>query len=52
LLSDYLESGQLEQVLSDYPSLSSAPVYAVYPARQGLALKTACFVQFLVEHFA
>lgn len=52
LLSDYLASGQLQQVLPEYPSLVSAPVYAVYPARQGLALKTSCFVQFLVDHFA
>lgn len=52
LVSDYLATGQLQEVLPQHPSLASAPVYAVYPARQGLALKTSCFVQFLVEHFA
>ncbi|MBI3229398.1 MAG: LysR family transcriptional regulator [Burkholderiales bacterium] len=51
LVRDYLETGELQQVLVDYPSLASAPIYAVYPARQGLALKTSCFVQFLVEYF-
>lgn len=51
LVSAYIASGELEQVLPDYPSLAGAPVYAVYPARDLLAMKTAKFVEFLQEKF-
>ncbi len=52
LVADEVATGQLVPVLPDYPSLASAPIYAVYPARDWLALKTASFVNFLVEKFA
>jgi len=36
-------------VLDNYQLPSGSPVYAVYPARDWLALKTATFVAFLQE---
>lgn len=51
LVADALADGQLQPVLPDYPSLAGAPIYAVYPARDWLALKTSAFVNFLVEKF-
>lgn len=52
LVADGLASGQLVPVLPDYPSLAGSPIYAVYPARDWLALKTSAFVNFLVDRFA
>lgn len=49
LVSTHLQSGALVQVLEDYQLPSGSPVYAVYPARDWLALKTATFVAFLQE---
>lgn len=49
LVSNYLHSGELVTVLDDYQLPSGSPVYAVYPARDWLALKTATFVAFLQE---
>lgn len=51
LVRDELADGLLQAVLPDYPSLAGAPIYAVYPARDLLARKTAAFVDFLVEKF-
>lgn len=52
LVTAEIASGQLQQILPEYPSLAGAPVYAVYPARDLLALKTSSFVNFLVEKFS
>lgn len=52
LVAQSLASGELVSVLPDYPSLAGAPIYAVYPARTWLALKSAAFVDFLQEKFA
>lgn len=52
LVAPHLQTGELVQVLEDYPSLAGAPIYAVYPARDLLALKTSAFVNFLVEKFS
>ena len=49
LVSSHLHSGELVQVLEDYQLPGGSPVYAVYPARDWLALKTATFVAFLQE---
>jgi DNA-binding transcriptional LysR family regulator len=51
LVADAVANGQLQPILPDYPSLAGAPIYAVYPARDWLALKTSAFVNFLVEKF-
>jgi len=44
-----LASGALVELLPDYRLGSGPPVYAVYPARKWLALKTSAFVAFLQE---
>lgn len=49
IVSKHLKSGELVSVLDNYQLPSGSPVYAVYPARDWLALKTATFVAFLQE---
>jgi len=49
IVSKHLKSGELVPVLDNYQLPSGSPVYAVYPARDWLALKTATFVAFLQE---
>ncbi|MFZ6767436.1 LysR family transcriptional regulator [Undibacterium sp. Di26W] len=49
IVSKHLQSGELVPVLDNYQLPSGSPVYAVYPARDWLALKTATFVAFLQE---
>lgn len=49
IVSKHLQSGELVAVLDNYQLPSGSPVYAVYPARDWLALKTATFVAFLQE---
>ena len=49
LVADELASGALVQVLADIPLPPGQSNYAVYPARNVLALKTAAFVDFLIE---
>lgn len=44
-----LARGELVEVLQDYPLPPGSPIYAVYPARAWLALKTAAFIAFLQE---
>ncbi len=44
-----LASGQLCKVLPGFPLVPGAPIFAVYPARDWLALKTSAFVSFLQE---
>jgi DNA-binding transcriptional LysR family regulator len=49
LVADELASGALVQVLADCEMPPGQSNYAVYPARDFLALKTAAFVDFLIE---
>ncbi|MBC3863238.1 LysR family transcriptional regulator [Undibacterium jejuense] len=49
LVAHELADGSLVQLLPDYQLRHGQPVYAVYPARPWLALKTATFVTFLQE---
>jgi len=49
LVAHELAVGSLVQILPDYQLRPGQPVYAVYPARPWLALKTATFVTFLQE---
>ena len=44
-----LASGVLVELLPDYRLAAGPPVYAVYPARKWLPLKTKTFVAFLQE---
>lgn len=49
LVEPELASGALVELLPDYVLDAGPPVYAVYPARKWLALKTQTFVTFLQE---
>lgn len=49
LVGHELADGTLVQLLPDYQLRAGQPVYAVYPARPWLALKTATFIAFLQE---
>jgi DNA-binding transcriptional LysR family regulator len=49
LVADELASGELVQVLADCVMPPGQSNYAVYPARNYLALKTVAFVNFLIE---
>ncbi|QDQ27746.1 LysR family transcriptional regulator [Chitinimonas arctica] len=44
-----LADGRLRSLLPDYPPPTGYPIYAVYPARDWLAPKTAAFLAFLEE---
>ncbi len=50
-VEQYIERGELEQVLSNYRQLDLG-IYAVYPHRQFLSTKVRAFVDFMVERFA
>lgn len=50
-LGDALETGRLVQVLQDYSLGIGYPIYALYPARHHLPVKTRKFVDFLTEYF-
>lgn len=49
LIASKFASGELQALLPEYQLMHGSPVYAVYPARDWLALKTATFVAFLQE---
>ena len=49
LVADELASGALVELLPGWRLPAGPPLYAVYPARQWLALNTATFVAFLQE---
>jgi DNA-binding transcriptional LysR family regulator len=51
-LGNALEEGRLVQVLENYSLGVGYPVYALYPARRQLSLKTRVFVDFLKENFS
>jgi len=49
LVEPELAAGRLVTLLPQFRPPDGPPVYAVYPARDGLAPKTAAFVSFLLE---
>ena len=49
MVAHELAQGTLVELLPDYRPRPGQPIYAVYPARSGLALKTATVVAFLQE---
>ena len=49
LVASELADGSLVPLLTDYQLRAGQPVYAVYPARTWLALKTSTLVAFLQE---
>ncbi|GGC73864.1 LysR family transcriptional regulator [Undibacterium terreum] len=49
LVAAHFASGELQIILPQYQLMHGSPIYAVYPARDWLALKTATFVAFLQE---
>ncbi|WP_175871117.1 LysR family transcriptional regulator [Burkholderia sp. BCC0397] len=46
-----LASGTLVTVLDDYPFADDVAIWAVYPSRAHVPLKTLAFIAFLAEHF-
>jgi len=51
MVAQDLQAGRLVELLPDYRALELG-VYAVYPSRQHLPLRTRCLIDFLVESFA
>ena len=51
-LGNAFEEGRLTQILEDYSLGSGYPIYALYPARKHLPLKTRMFIDFLKENFS
>ncbi len=51
-LGDSLEKGKLTQVLENYSLGPGYPIYALYPARKHLSVKTRVFIDFLKEYFS
>jgi DNA-binding transcriptional LysR family regulator len=51
LVGRELARGELVELMPDYRPQSGLPIYAVYPARDWLALKTATFIGFMQERF-
>ncbi len=49
---EQLKSGELQQVLSDYPLVSNVDLWAVYPSSRLLAPKVRVFIDYLVECFS
>jgi len=49
LVAEELARGELVQILADCALPPGAPVYAVYPARDWLPLKTSTFIKFLQD---
>jgi DNA-binding transcriptional LysR family regulator len=47
-VANELASGALVELLPSWRLPAGPPLYAVYPARQWLALNTATFVEFLL----
>ena len=46
-----LASGALVTVLDDYPFANDIAIWAVYPSRAHVPLKTLAFISFLADHF-
>ncbi|PRC94917.1 LysR family transcriptional regulator [Solimicrobium silvestre] len=52
IVAEELANGELVEVLENWPLPAGAPIYAVYPARDWLALKTSAFVGFMQERMS
>ncbi len=52
VIAEELARGELVQILPDCTLPPVSPIYAVYPARDWLPLKTSTFIQFLQEKMA
>lgn len=50
LVGPYLASGQLQEILPDFPSIVLG-IYAVYPSRKHLTPKVRVLIDFLVQEF-
>ena len=48
----YLKSGELVQILQDYPLATDCALWAVYPSHRLLAPKVRAFIDFLAERFS
>ena len=48
----YIESGELVQILKDYPLATECALWAVYPSNRLLAPKVRAFIDFLAERFS
>lgn len=48
----YLKSGELVQILQDYPLATDCALWAVYPSNRLLAPKVRAFIDFLAERFS
>ena len=46
-----LQSGQLVQVLEDYPMVSKTAIWAVYPSNRQLAPKVRAFIDFFLAYY-
>ena len=52
LAADEIARGELVEILAQHPRPPAAAIYAVYPARDWLPLKTSTFIAFLQERMA
>lgn len=48
---NHLKNGELVQILEDYPLISHADIWAVYPSSRLLAPKVRAFIDYFTEHF-
>ncbi|CAM3098753.1 LysR family transcriptional regulator [Vibrio rarus] len=48
---DYLQRGELVQVLADFPIVSESAIWAVYPSSRLLAPKVRAFIDFFKDYF-
>lgn len=46
-----LDSGELVEILQEFPLLSNTAIWAVYPSARLLAPKVRAFIDYFVEHF-
>lgn len=49
---EQLQSGEIVEVLSEYPLASNASIWVVYPSANQLAPKVRAFIDFFSEYFA
>ena len=47
----HIQSGELVQILSDYPLAEEAAIWAVYPSSRLLAPKVRAFIDFFTDYF-
>lgn len=48
---EYLQSGELVQVLKEYPLISGTAIWAVYPSSRQLAPKVRAFIDYFAQAF-